>query len=47
MELADGLDDGRGGVPESSTLLLWTLGGMGLVSTSRARKRRVKKLAYS
>ena len=32
-------------VPEPASLLLWTLGGLGAVSTSWARKRRLKKLA--
>ena len=36
-------DGGGGGVPEPATLLLWTLGSMGLAGTSWARKRRMKK----
>ena len=39
------LSDNPGGVPEPATLLLWTLGGMGLAGTSWVRKRRMKKLA--
>ena len=38
---------GGGGVPEPATLLLWTLGCMGLSSTSWVRKRRMTKLARS
>lgn len=38
--------NGNGGdVPEPATLLLWTLGGLGVFGTSRARKRRMKQLA--
>ena len=37
---------GGGDVPEPATLLLWSLGGMGLAG-SWARKRRMKKLALS
>ena len=36
---------GGGGVPEPASLLLWTLGGFGLVGSSWARNRRMKKLA--
>jgi hypothetical protein len=39
--------DGNSGVPEPATLLLWTLGGLGLTGTSWARNRRMKKLALS
>jgi len=35
------------GVPEPATLLLWTLGSMGLYGVSRNRRRRMKKLAVS
>jgi len=35
---------GNPGVPEPATLLLWTLGTLGL-GTSWARKRQMKKLA--
>jgi len=34
-------------IPEPATILLWSLGGMGLFGTSWARKRRMKKLAIS
>ena len=32
-------------VPEPATLLLWTLGGIGVAGTTWARKRKIKKLA--
>ena len=38
---------GSSDVPEPASLLLWTLGGLGLAYTSRARNRRLKKLALS
>ena len=38
-------DPGPSGVPEPATLLLWTLGGMGLAGSSWVRKRQMKKLA--
>jgi len=34
-------------VPEPATLLLWTLGGLGLFGASKSRRRRMKKLAVS
>ena len=34
-----------GVVPEPATMLLWSIGGMGLVGSSWARQRRMKKLA--
>jgi hypothetical protein len=34
-------------VPEPATMLLWTLGGLGLTGTTWARKRRMKKIALS
>jgi len=37
---------GGGEVPEPATLLLWTLGGLGLAG-AKARQRRMKKLALS
>jgi hypothetical protein len=39
-------DDGFNDVPEPATLLIWSLGGMGLVG-SWVRKRRMKKSALS
>ena len=36
-----------GDVPEPAALLLWTLGGLGLVCSSRAHKRRMKRLAFA
>jgi len=36
-----------GGVPEPATLLLWTLGSLGVAGSSWARKRRMNKLAMS
>lgn len=42
---ATGGGNGGGDVPEPATLLLWTLGGLGLAGASRARKRRMMKLA--
>ncbi|MCL2118168.1 MAG: PEP-CTERM sorting domain-containing protein [Planctomycetaceae bacterium] len=44
--LAYGGGGGGGQVPEPATLLLWSLGGMGLAGASW-RKRRMKKLAVS
>jgi len=35
------------GVPEPATLLLWTLGCLGLTGTSWVRNRRMMKLAFS
>ena len=35
------------GVPEPATFLFWTLGGLGFVCTSRARSRRMKRLALA
>ena len=35
-------DDPQPGVPEPATLLLWTLGGMGLAGSTWFRKRRMK-----
>ena len=44
---ADPYNEGTGGVPEPATVLLWTLGGMGLAGSSWARQRRGKKPAVS
>jgi len=38
---------GNSGVPEPATFLFWAFGGLGLVCTSRARYRRMKKLALA
>ena len=37
--------EGSPDVPEPATLLLWTLGGLGVAGTSWARKRRLAKAA--
>jgi hypothetical protein len=41
------IGNGNNDVPEPASILLWALGGLGLACTSRARNRRMKKLALS